>query len=46
MLFDQNEAAARITLLRILIDRVLELQEPAVITFLDLTNAFLGVLFS
>ena len=29
-----------ITLLRIRIDRVLELQESAVITFLDLTNAF------
>ena len=29
-----------ITLLRIFIDRVLELQESAVITFLDLTNAF------
>ena len=28
------------TLLRILIDRVLELQDSAVITFLDLTNAF------
>ena len=26
--------------MRILIDRVLELQESAVITFLDLTNAF------
>ena len=29
-----------ITLLRILIDRVLELQDFAVTTFLDLTNAF------
>ena len=43
MLLGQNEAAETIiiiTLLRIFIDRVLELEDSAVITFLDLTNAF------